>query len=209
MNNKSELIENELLDAFLKELDNGARPTKTPVRAAMHKLKQHILRLRKENYTDLDIANYFSEKLQTRISRKAIEQAMGDKIKIKNTLASTHRHKKVESSDASVAAESDVSYSESADRIAPESANGGETADADVTDGVAELENIEVRTLENVQQWREDNNSVVLKETVPVKAGVRIKTPSGRIAEVVACKPCTYGGGFSRRDGMEVSYKLL
>ena len=62
--------------------------------------------------------------------------------------------------------------------------------------------------LENVQEWQEKNGIVILKDAIPVKAKTRIITESGKIAEVVSCKPAQYGSGFSKKDGMEVFYKI-
>ena len=63
--------------------------------------------------------------------------------------------------------------------------------------------------LENIQEWREKDNIVILKDIIPVKAKTRIITESGKIAEVVSCKPTQYGSGFSKKDGMEVFYKII
>lgn len=214
MKYEPKLLDDDMVDAFLKDFKAGVRPKRKPLRVQMDKLKRSIIQLYREKYKNEDIAAMFSERFLMDVTVNDVLEAVKDELppkiaKIPSSLYPTRGSRKKRTAAPSAGNVSETSSSNDVGVGSPTEDTGAISANITSDKAAPENNDAEIRPLDNAQEWRETGNSVVLKDAVPVPAGVRIKTLAGRIAEVTVCKPCTYGSGFSRRDGMEVFYKFL
>ena len=187
------MIKKDVFESFKNELEKGWTPDEVPEKAALEELKPFIIDMLNKNYSANDIAKVFSEKLGTEITSNMISAF---KPKPKN---GSKGGKPKASGEDQAPAESETD----------EKANDTPSPEKPLKSAAPKQPPKPAPVkLENVQEWREKDGIVILKDATPVKAKTRILTESGKIAEVVSCRPTTYGSGFSKHDGMEVTFQF-
>lgn len=192
-------IDNKLLDALEAKLKDGYLPEKSSEKAALDRLKPYIRALMAKKYSAAEIAEFLGNELGVKLSGAQVAAVVKPR-KPKNGAA-----KKEAGADAKAPEEKQVKNASHDTPAADTSA--GEKGDGKAAAKPKQDKPDPVR-LEDVQEWREAEGIVILKTTTALKPKTRIYTESGKVAEVTICKPTTYGSGFSKHDGMEVSFVL-
>ena len=194
-------IDNNLLDALEAKLKEGYLPSKSSERAALDRLKPYIRSLMAKKYSATEIAEFLGGELGVKLSAAQIAAVVKPR-KPKNGTA-----KKV--ADAAVEKPAEEKQVKNASHDTPAAdTSAGEKGEGKTAAAKPKSEKPDPITLTDVQEWREKDGVVILKTTTALKPKTRIYTESGKVAEVTICKPTTYGSGFSKHDGMEVSFVL-
>ena len=190
------------IDALLKALTENPDSLlgdEVTDRVALRRLTPVVRWLHKSGMRPSEIVEWLTSKLHIETTTAQVTKLLPRRQKPKNS--TTKKNETTEESDTPAAQEQSSGADKAATPHNTEEENNDNKAAAK-----PKSEKPEPITLTDVQEWREKDGVVILKTTTPVKAKTRLYTESGKIAEVSTCKPTTYGSGFSKHDGLEVSF---